>query len=295
MQGITEKLGEVMNLDATGTVTGILDKIQKLPSMPSLVLEILESFDDERMDVSTLARKIANDQVLVARVMRVANSAFFGLSGQIGTIPEAISVLGFNNLRGLVTAAAIINSAPKDLGEFDRVMFWRHGIATASCAKVLARRVGLNPEIAFTAGVLHDIGKLIIAMQFPQVVVALPQMKDQASDEASIAIEHEMLGCDHAALGGELAKRWNFPLAIRESIVLHHTPLGSGDRGGLTDVVYVANLFAHALENGRIRENKFMGLASEANVRLLMDEAILPVLAEEAQRLYSSSVSLVGE
>lgn len=293
MQGITEKPGEVMSLDATVTVTSILDNIQKLPSMPSLVLEILESFDDERMDVSTLARKIANDQALVARVMRVANSAFFGLSGQIGTISEAISVLGFNNLRGLVTAAAIINSAPRDLGEFDRVMFWRHGIATASCAKVLAKRVGLNPEIAFTAGVLHDIGKLIIAMQFPQVVAALPQMKDEAS--ASIAIEHEMLGCDHAALGGELAKRWNFPLAIRESIALHHTPLGSGDRGGLTDVIYVANLFAHALENGLIREHKFMELASEANVRLLMDEAILPVLAEEAQRLYSASVSLVGE
>jgi len=276
------------------SVANVLDRAQRLPSLPSLVLEILESFDDERMDVSTLAKKIANDQALVARVMRVANSAFFGLSGQIGTISEAISVLGFNNLRGLVTAASIINAMPKNLGQFDQLVFWRHGICTAACAKVLARRVGLNPEIAFTAGVLHDIGKLVIVMEFPQMVTEL-RLNEEESDEESLIAERARLGFDHAMLGGELARRWKFPLAIRDSISHHHDSSSTAGRGGLSDVIYVANLFAHALDYGNIREQKYTQLVSEFTTRLLQGPDALPGLAEEAQQLYSGSILLVGE
>jgi putative nucleotidyltransferase with HDIG domain len=282
-----------MSPDQQTSVASVLDHAQKLPSLPSVVLEILESFDNERMDVSTLAGKIANDQALVARVMRVANSAFFGLSGQVGTIFEAISVLGFNNLRGLVTAAAIINASPKNLGEFDLVVFWRHGICTAACAKVLAKRLGLNPEIAFTAGVLHDIGKLIIVMGYPAAakVVAV----DEASDESFLEAERNLIGYDHAALGGELAQRWKFPQAIRDAIRLHHSPPDASGRSNLSDVVYIANLFAHALDQGKIREQKFAMLAAEAYDRLTLDQSEWPALAQAAQQLYMGSIQLVGE
>jgi putative nucleotidyltransferase with HDIG domain len=282
-----------MSPDQQTSVASVLDHAQKLPSLPSVVLEILESFDNERMDVSTLAGKIANDQALVARVMRVANSAFFGLSGQVGTIFEAISVLGFNNLRGLVTAAAIINASPKNLGEFDLVVFWRHGICTAACAKVLAKRLGLNPEIAFTAGVLHDIGKLIIVMEYPAAakVVAV----DEASDESFLEAERSLIGYDHAALGGELAQRWKFPQAIRDAIRLHHSPPDASGRSNLSDVVYIANLFAHALDQGKIREQKFAMLAAEAYDRLTLDQSEWPALAQAAQQLYMGSIQLVGE
>lgn len=282
-----------MSPDQQTSVASVLDHAQKLPSLPSVVLEILESFDNERMDVSTLAGKIANDQALVARVMRVANSAFFGLSGQVGTIFEAISVLGFNNLRGLVTAAAIINASPKNLGEFDLPAFWRHGICTAACAKVLAKRLGLNPEIAFTAGVLHDIGKLIIVVEYPAAakVVAV----GEASDESFLEAERSLIGYDHAALGGELAKRWKFPQAIRDAIRLHHSPPDASGRSNLSDVVYIANLFAHALDQGKIREQKFAMLAAEAYDRLTLDQAEWPALAQAAQQLYMGSIQLVGE
>ena len=280
-----------MSPDQQTSVASVLDHAQKLPSLPSVVLEILESFDNERMDVSTLAGKIANDQALVARVMRVANSAFFGLSGQVGTIFEAISVLGFNNLRGLVTAAAIINASPKNLGQFDLGVFWRHGICTAACAKVLAKRLGLNPEIAFTAGVLHDIGKLIIAMEYPAAAKGV----DEGSDESLLEAERNLIGYDHAALGGELAKRWKFPQSIRDAIRLHHSPQEASGRGGLSDVVYVANLFAHALDQGEIREQKFAVLAAEAYGRLMLDQAEWPDLAQAAQQLYMGSIQLVGE
>lgn len=152
----------------SGDAGKVLERIQKLPSLPSLVIEILASLNDEHVDVATLANKIARDQAIVARVLRVANSPFFGLSGQTGSIFEAVAVLvycftlGGKNLRGLVTAAAIINALPRTEKGFDWRAFWHHGIVTAVCAKVLARRAGLNPETAFTAGLLHDIGKLMM-------------------------------------------------------------------------------------------------------------------------------------
>lgn len=282
-----------MSREASGNIGTVLDHIQKLPSLPSLVLEILDSFNNEQVDIRTLARKISLDQALVARVMRVANSAFFGLSGQIGTIPEAIALLGFNNLRGLVTAAAIINTFPKAGGHFVQLQFWRHSICTAVCAKVLAKHAGLNAETAFTAGVLHDIGRLIMVIHYPQVIAQLDL--EGTSSVESLQAERAALGVDHAVLGGELAKRWNFPVTIREAIALHHTPPGFGDREGLTDVVYVANLFAHALDRGALREEKAVQLAAEACARLRLEPGALSALAEEAQRLYDNSVLLLGE
>lgn len=283
-----------MSQNENENIGQLLDNIKRLPSLPSLVLEILESFNDEQVDIPTLAGKIGHDQALVARVMRVANSAFFGFSGQIGTISEAIAVLGFNNLRGLVTAAAIINAFPRGGDHFDGSAFWRHSIAAAVCARVLAKRVGLNAETAFTAGVLHDIGRLVIAIHFPQQLAQLGH-QEGGSTVASLQAEWAALGFDHAALGGELAKRWNFPPPIRDAIALHHSSPGPGAGKTLPDVIFVANLFAHALDDGSIRADQAAPLAAAAFARLALDGDALPALADEAQRLFDNSILLVGD
>jgi putative nucleotidyltransferase with HDIG domain len=279
--------------EQTGDVGKVLDRIQKLPSPPTLVMEILENFDNENVDITTLVNKIARDQAIVARVMRVANSPFFGLSGQIGSISEAISVLGINNLRGLVMTAGIINAFPRLETGFDWMAFWRHSIATAVCAKVLARHVGMNPETAFTAGLLHDIGKLVMGVYFPQAFIQLHEVNDGDSME-SLQAERAALGFDHAALGGEVAKRWHFPLAIRQAVELHHTTIKVGEEKTLTDVIYMANLFSHALGDGRIREDRAAHLAAQAWARLGLDSDKLEALAGEAQRLYDGAVMLLG-
>ncbi|OIQ87428.1 ribonuclease Y [mine drainage metagenome] len=282
-----------MNQDEQTNIRVALDHIQKLPSMPSLMLEIMQSFDDESVDVGSLANKISHDQALVAKVMRVANSAFFGLSGQIGSIPEAASVLGFNNLRGLVTAAAVIGIFPHEEHNFDLTAFWRHNIGTAVCAKVLARHIGLNAEAAFTAGMLHDIGGLVIGVYFPQVAARTVQFVDGGGDE-SLRIERAALGFDHAVLGGEVAKRWHFPATTQQAIALHHTQAADGTERTLADVVYIANLFSHALNDGHLLENKASRLATAARLRLELKMDTLEVLAVEVQRLYSGAIMLIG-
>lgn len=274
-------------------IGSVLDYVQKLPSLPGIVVDILESFNNEEVNVHTLAHKVARDQALAARVLRVANSPFFGLSGQIGSISEAVSVLGFNNLRGLVMAAAIIDSFPRTKQGFDWMAFWRHGIGAGVCARVLAKRAGLNPETAFTAGLLHDIGRLVMEVYFPQACAQVPWSGEGSTAEV-LAAERAALGLDHAGLGGVVAKRWHFPRAIREAIELHHVAAGAGQDKTLTDVVYVANLFAHALADGRIREDKAGYFLAEARKRLGLDGATLEALAGEAGTAYDGAVTLIG-
>ena len=275
--------------ETTGNISEVLDRIQKLPSLPNIAMEILESIDNDNMDINILSMKIANDQAIAAKVLRVANSSFYGLSGQIDSISRAISVLGFNGLRGIVLAASIMNALPQTDKNVDWMTFWRHSVAAAVCAKVLAKHAGLNPETAFTAGLLHDIGKLVIGVYFPQLF----QIDDSFTME-SLQKEHKALGFDHAALGGEVAKRWHFPLTIQQAIGLHHAHAGVTKERTLTDVVYIANLFAHALDDGRIREDRAEKLALEAWTRLEFKNEMLEKLAAEAQRLYDSIIPMLA-
>lgn len=273
-------------------IDAILSRVQKLPSLPNVVVEILRNFENENIDVTTLANNIANDQALVARVMRVANSPFFGLSGQIGTIFEAISVLGFNNLRGLVTAAAFINTFPRLDKSFDWTSFWRHSIATAVCAKILAKRVGLHPETAFTAGLLHDIGKLVMGVYFPESFSRMLDIERTSTAETLLA-EREELGLDHAELGREVAERWHFPLAIREAIGQHHVSEKVVPETSLSDVVYIANLFSHRLGIGT-KEDDSEDLYVALWTRLGIDSGAVTDLNEEARQMYAGAVMLIG-
>lgn len=270
----------------------IMGRVQKLPSLPNVVVEILRNFENENIDVTTLANNIANDQALVARVMRVANSPFFGLSGQVGTIFEAISVLGFNNLRGLVTAAAFINTFPRLNKEFDWGSFWRHSIATAVCAKILAKRVGQHPETAFTAGLLHDIGKLVMGVYFPESFNRMLNV-ESASTAESLQTERDDLGLDHAELGREVANRWHFPLAIREAIGQHHMSEKTDKEINLCDVVYIANLFSHSLGIGT-KEVETGDLTAALWLRLGIESSAVPDINEEARQMYAGAIMLIS-
>lgn len=277
---------------AAPDVNALLDQIQKLPSMPTLVLEILESINDENINTATLTKKISHDQAIVARILRVANSPFFGLSGKISSISTAITMLGLNNLRGLVMAAGIIGAFKGIEKKFDWRAFWQHNIATAVCAKVLARQVGLNPETAFTAGLLHDIGKLVIGFYYPQVFSQLPSI-DSASSQESLQIEQNGLGLDHAALGAEIAMRWYFPLEIQQAIARHHQDSLSDHQNSISGLIFIANFFAHALDHGRIHEDKEKHLVKMAWSYFRLDASRVEALAAEAQQLYDGTIFLM--
>lgn len=229
------------------TPADVLQTIHKLPSLPAVVLELLASMDQEDIDVETLGEKISHDQALTAKSLRLANSSFYGMVQQVTTPQQAISILGFRTIRCLVTTSALIGTAPNSThAEFDARAFWRHGIAAAACARELASNLGGNAEYAYTAALLHDIGRLILVTQFPSHFDAISAHLTQHHC-TSLEAEQAVLGLDHAAVGHLLTQHWRFPAALQQAVACHHT-VPHPREDVLTTAVRMANMLAHGLE-----------------------------------------------
>jgi len=242
----------------------LLAALRNLPPLPSLVLELVESLGHEELSAAQLATKISQDQALAAKALRLANSSFYGRGRRVGSVSEAIGVLGLRTVRAVVTAAGLAGSFGHPV-DFDHDAFWRHSLASALCAQALANELGRDDaDLAFTVGLLHDIGRLALASAFASAYAEVERWRCEQDCPADDA-ERAVLGIDHAEVGGAIARHWNFAPAIVDAIREHHTP--PADSGlTLTGIAHVADAIAHAL-----------GLAGDA------DEAVpslaLPVWA----------------
>jgi len=229
----------------------VVAQIGKLPSLPAVVLEVLESFEDDHADAGAIGKKIAQDQALSAKVLRVANSPFYGLQGRVATVKDAMVVLGFGNVRTLVIGAGVTGSFPAHAsGSFDLRAFWMHGIVAATCARCFADDAGIDPERAFTAGLLHDIGRVVLATCFPDHYRRVAEYR-AAHDCYPIEAERQVLGLDHAAIGGALTERWKFAPVIQQAVAAHHCtadPAAPGGKPDLAGLIHVADVAAHALD-----------------------------------------------
>lgn len=154
-------------------------RLKQLPSLPAVVTRLLDSFANEEIDTAAIARQIALDQGLTARVLRVANSSFYRLQSRVGTINEAVVVLGFRAVRSMVLAVGVNGAFRADLClGFDQAAYLRHGVGTALRARELASATGHNPELAFTAGILHDIGHHVPSADAPGSLAGLVLVAD---------------------------------------------------------------------------------------------------------------------
>lgn len=227
----------------------VLRGVRNLPSLPTVVIELLQTLDTEDIDIQQLAEKLARDQALAAKVLRVANSSFYGLQGKVDSIGDAIVVLGLQGVRTLATAAAVSNVfAPgthADTASYDLRAFWRHSIAVALGAKEIARKKHMNEGNAFAAGLLHDIGRLALASCFPAHLGAVAASRT-TTDDSWLNAEQNLLGLDHAEIGRILTEYWRFPALLSRAIGSHHTPATENDT--LAAIIHVSDVIAHALD-----------------------------------------------
>ena len=222
----------------TFQIETLFEKASSLPNVPKVVQELLESFNKDRVTIDEIAAKIAADQVLSAKLLRLANSAHYHVSREIGTASDAVAMLGFVTVRTLVISSGLTGSF-KPIPGLDLPRFWLHSLKVACVAKHLAQAAKLNRELAFTVGMMHGIGQLLMHMVLREEIQELDKISTPF-EARRYRIERNALGFDYAEAGAGLAAHWQFPPTLSDAIRRFPEPLASDPVDPVACVVHLA-------------------------------------------------------
>lgn len=239
------------------SVSSIFENSQELPHIPRVVQELMQSFQDDDVDVDEISKKVAMDQALTAKVLRLANSAHYGASRSVANTNDAIVLLGFNTLRTLVLASGVTSSFKAPDG-FDMNTFWKQSFAIGELSKWISKYVpNTDPETAFTCGMLNSIGSLLIRIVLPKDAQEIDASEALGGKRHSL--ERGQLGFDGAKVGAELAKRWKFPEVMLEAINDQNNPEFEKDYGNYAGIIYIAK-YLHLAHKEDWDEEKIVNL-----------------------------------
>jgi len=223
----------------------ILARIQTVPSLPSVVIKLRQYLNEPDVNFDALARMIEYDPGLTANVLQLSNSAYFGWSRSIRTVKESIVRLGTNRIFQMVLCMSVAPLVRKPIKGYDMDSdgLWRHSISTAICAELVAAELELTCRgEAFTAGLLHDMGKIVLGTFVDiddEPIKEIMRADHLAFNEA----EQMVLGIDHAEVAAALLAAWNLPDDVSEAVRWHHQPSNAPEnRRELADLVHVADV-----------------------------------------------------
>lgn len=213
----------------------------KLPTMPEAAMALMRTLKDDDADVSTVRDIIAKDPALTATLLRMANSAIFGLSRAVHSLDAAVQVVGMSHIRARALSICMTQSfqLPPNL---DRMVFWRHSMVTAGYARWLASEIRIDEPEAWLAGMMHRLGELVVALQSPHLI-------DQAESQPCIPgerwqRERSLIGFDEGQLMAEVARRWDFPDTMVQGFTFMAQPLSAKPFSPLAAVLHLASMLA---------------------------------------------------
>jgi putative nucleotidyltransferase with HDIG domain len=270
----------------TGNLSRIIDKIRDLPTLPILLLKVLDLINDPKTTANDLGRVISKDQVQTARLLKLVNSAFYDFPQQISSVPKAVAIVGLNAVRNLVLCTTVFHMFSDSGGamQFERREFWKHSLGTAVGAKIIGKYAGSKcVEDLFTAGLLHDIGKVVEDRYLHEEFLTVLDMVHKYGMNMAQA-EGEVIGCTHSQIGKLLAQKWKFPLNLQQGIAFHHHP-EDAPKGHeqITAAVHLADILAHAMEIGWSANNKVPSLKKEAWEMLNLNLTIIETIMDEIE------------
>lgn len=241
------------SLQVQERVRKLVDRIQGLPTLPSMLHNINQMILNPRTSAKEVAQMISSDPSLTSKVLRVVNSSFYGFPNRITTITHAIVILGFNTIKSIVLSSTIFDvfrRTPRPGEAFDRAEFWKHSIGCGAAAKVLGRRLQYPAlEELFIAGLLHDVGKIVLDQFLPDMfdeVLRLVRQQNLLIAEA----EAQVLGATHADVGAWLFERWNLSRGLVETTRCHHNPPLASENPRFAEIIHVADILVRALRFG---------------------------------------------
>jgi HD-like signal output (HDOD) protein len=271
----------------------ISEAVLRLPSLPHIVMELIDALDNGDVDTNTLAQKISHDQALTAKVLGLANSSFYGMQSKVGSIQHAIAVLGFNSVRSLVTATGVVETFSKgQLKELNYAEFWKHAIATALAARAIARSSRDNEDQAFIGGLLHNIGRLVLATYSPSRYQEVLEWRSQ-HDEDLVVAEMKIFGIDHKAAGREALVHWKFPASIVETLPI----LSKGnfhEYSRAASIVTVADAIAYGLDLSAGEQDRVPVISQHEWNMLSLDQQTLIDIFSVTERQFKEVCMILG-
>ena len=263
-------------------ISALFSQVHSLPCIPKVAQDLIQQFDNPHTNVDSIARNIALDPVIAAKVLRLANSARFRGSRESASVEDAAMRLGFNTLRTLVLASAVTGAFQAPPG-FDLKGFWGHSFQVASISRLLAKTRGVAVEIAFTCGMMHNIGELLIQTGVPELAERLNQNGKDMGAAQRVALETLQLGFGFPEVGAELARLWQLPELIQHAIAYQSRPTQAPADMPLPRVLAQAVSIAEALRQYQGDMNKALEtlqgpLFDGLDVASLLDE--LPAVLE---------------
>ena len=224
-----------------------LERIEDLPTLPTILFEVNRLLGDINTSAKVLSDTIGKDQSMVVKILKLVNSAFYGFRSKVSDISNAVVLLGFNTVRNAVISVSIIKafSSKNDLEGFDITEFWKHSIAVAVTSKRLAEKCRVEaPDNCFVAGLLHDIGKLVLSQYFQNHFTKV-WITTQKENLTFYEAEKKENSVKHPMIGSFLAKRWQFPDALVDAVKCHHAVRKNVSNYELVLIVYVADIIVN--------------------------------------------------
>jgi len=241
-------------MDSTAAIENkvirVVENIRNLPTPPIVFHQIQKVISDPNSSAAQVAAVLAEDPAMSVKVLKLTNSAFYGLAREIESVRQAVTIIGMEAVKNLVLSASVLDMFKgKQVDEEFQEAFWRHSLATAFCCRLMARQVKtrgmVDPDTAFSSGLLHDIGKLIVSCFLPQEWHNFKEARERDPNSPDWVVEEAVWGFTHAQVGGVLASVWKLPQKLSDAITFHHMPQLSEGEGPVAYIAHLANEVAH--------------------------------------------------
>ncbi|MDR3569800.1 MAG: HDOD domain-containing protein [Syntrophobacteraceae bacterium] len=272
--------GKLPPLDSgMSSAAKVAEVIGDLPAMPHIASQVLGLLSDDDSNPREINRLITQDQALAARVLKVANSPFYGASRSIATLNDAIVFMGFESIRSLITTA-VLKGIYSKVGLAEKLL-WEHSVGCGLAARKIAQEIRYRRrEEAYLAGLMHDVGKTALFLHAPEAMgIIMEDVYNEGTD--FFELEQRMFGFNHALVGGAITNQWRFAANIEEAIADHHQLDAATSPAELTQIVSAANCLCHKLSVGptkkpdldltRVKSLKALGLTPERIEKILSE------------------------
>ena len=272
-----------------------VEDIREVATLPHVMLRILEVVSNDNASAEDLSGEIAADASLTAKILKIVNSAYYGFYREIALLTDAVVVLGFEEIKRISLAMSVLGMfGDRTTRDQARMAFWEHSFHTAAMAELLERDLGRGGRGAFTAGLLHDIGRAVLDQSFPDLHQAIVANERDTVRTAAV-VEQELLGTTHAEIGFWLAERWNLPQVLSEAIRYHHAPTQAVEGAMMAATVHVADVLVHRLATTEDEAGPERPLADAALTCLGVSVAQLEEMQAAAGKRIAKGQGLVAE